>query len=170
MTISSVNLGYQNQYASSWGAYNQKLSKETQAKLDKYGIAYSSDITESQAKALISAYEKTQKTKNSSSQDNTSGKDDLFERAKQLAKKVGIEVNEDENFQNLLTKIDEVINQKAIENRGNVSALEKLKSLSYELSSLQAESTGSMGYNNSINKTLMDSLEMLSQYNKNFLY
>lgn len=170
MTISSVNLGYQNQYAASRGAYNQKLSPETKAKLEKYGITYNDGLTESRAQALIAAYEKTNETKKSSSNDTAEGKNDLLKKAKQLAEQLGIEVDENESFQAILTKIEDAIKQQVIENKGNISALEELKSLSYELSALQAQSTGSMGFSNNINKTLMDSLEMLSQYNKNFLY
>ena len=49
-----------------------------------------------------------------------------------------------------------------------MTALKELKSLSQELAFIQAQSNGSSGYDNT-NQALMASLEMLSEYNKNFL-
>jgi hypothetical protein len=46
--------------------------------------------------------------------------------------------------------------------------LKRLKGLSQELAFIQAQSMGSSGYDNT-NQALMTSLEMLSEYNKNFL-
>ena len=50
----------------------------------------------------------------------------------------------------------------------NPIMLEKLNNLSHELANIQAQSNGSSGYDNT-NQALMMSLEMLSEYNKNFL-
>ncbi len=168
MTLSSVNLGYAAQSMASWGAYNKKLTSQTKAELDKLAIPYSQDITEAQAKSLIAAYKKTQETKKNAKEDNTNGKSDLLQRAKDLAQKLGIKIDENADFQAILTKIEEIINQKALENKDNINVLEQLKSLNFELNSIQAQATGSMSYSN-VNQTLMESLEMLSKYNKTFL-
>ena len=50
MTISSINMAMS---ASSWGAYNQKLSQATKQKLDELHISYNENTTEEQARALI---------------------------------------------------------------------------------------------------------------------
>ena len=64
---------------------------------------------------------------------------------------------------------DQCLKEKIEANQNNIEALKELKGLSQELASIQAESSGSLGLNNS-NQTLMQSLEMLSEYNKNFLH
>jgi len=47
--------------------------------------------------------------------------------------------------------------------------LQRLEVYSRELASIQAQGKGGSGYD-STNQALMMSLEMLSQYNRNFLY
>lgn len=167
MTISSINLAMG---ASSYGAYNQKLTSATKAELEKLGIAYDPNITEAEGKKLIQQ-KKTQDTQKSSQENSNqnSQKDPLFEKAKELAQKIGIKVDENQNFDSLLAKIEDTLEQKIQLNSNNEEMLKKLEGLSRELANIQAQSNGSSGYN-STNQALMASLEMLSQYNKNFLY
>lgn len=167
MTISSINLAMG---ASSYGAYNQKLTSATKAELEKLGIQYNPNITEAEGKKLIQQT-KTQNTENNSENGTTKNnqKDSLFEKAKELAQKLGIKVEENQNFDSLLSIIENSLEQKIQVNSNNEEMLKKLEGLSRELANIQAESNGSAGYN-STNQALMASLEMLSQYNKTFLY
>lgn len=156
--------------ASSYGAYNQKLTSATKAELEKLGITYNPNITEAEGKKLIQQ-KKTQDTQNNSEHNlgQNTNKDSLFEKAKELAEKIGIKVDEKENFTSLLAKIESTLEEKIQASSNNEEMLEKLRGLSQELANIQAQSNGSVGYD-STNQALMASLEMLSQYNKNFLH
>ena len=160
MNIGSINYGMA---ASSYGAYNQKLTQETKTKLEEYGIAYNKNINEQQAKTLIQKYESNKQSFQNNEQQNS-----LLSRARELAKKLGISYHEGMSFEELLVLIEESLKQKINANENNVEELKKLKGLSQELASIQAQSKGSSGYDNS-NQALMASLELLSEYNKNFL-
>lgn len=166
MGISSVNIAM----GASYGAYNQKLTQGTKQKLEALGIPYNLNITEEEGKKLIRTYE-AQKRQDANQENlfqNPSSGNDLFEKAKKLAEKLGIHVEEGANFQQLLMTIQSKIEQKLIANSNNIQAIKELKSLSQELAFLQAQSNGSSGYDNT-NQALMTSLELLSEYNKNFL-
>ncbi len=164
MGISSVNYNLMNSY----GAYNQKLTQETREKLIELSIPFNANTTESEAKRLIAA----QETKNAKQEDSLFSKNeqksDLFEKAKTLAQKLGIEVKEGTNFNTLLISIEGKLEQLLKANENNINALKELKSLSAELANLQAQSNGSSGYDNT-NQALMTSLEMMAEYNKNYL-
>ena len=164
MGISSVNYNLMNSY----GAYNQKLTQETREKLIELGIPFNANTTENEAKRLIAA----QETKNTKQEDSLFSKNeqksDLFEKAKTLALKLGIEVKEGTNFNTLLISIEGKLEQLLKANENNINALKELKSLSTELANLQAQSNGSSGYDNT-NQALMTSLEMMAEYNKNYL-
>ena len=165
MAISSIKYNLANSY----GAYNQKLTQETRDKLIELGIQFSASTTEAEGKRLIAAAEAKNTAKEDSNmfskKENTS---DLFEKAKTLAQKLGIEVNEGTNFSALLTKIEAKLEQLINVNKNNINALNELKGLSQELANLQAESNGSSGYDNT-NQALMKSLEIMAQYNMNYL-
>ena len=166
MTISSINLAMG---ASSYGAYNQKLTSATKAELEKLGIAYDPNITEAEGKRLIQQ-KKTQDIKKNNEenlQQNTQ-KDSLFEKAKKLAQELGINVDENQNFNSLLAIIESTLEQKIQVNSNNGEMLKKLEGLSRELANIQAQSNGSTGYD-STNQALMKSLEIMAQYNMNYL-
>ena len=165
MGIRSINLAY----GASYGAYNQKLTQSTKQALDELGIPYNSNITEQEGKKLIKAHE-AQKQENANQNSlfqNFSNPNDLFEKAKKLAEKLGISVPEGATFQQIIIAIEAKLEEK-IASTKDIDALKELKSLSQELAFLQAQSNGSSGYD-ATNQALMNSLEMLSEYNKNFL-
>lgn len=166
MGISSVNYTL----GASYGAYSQKLTQATKSKLDALGIPYNSNITEDEAKKLIKAAEtsKGEKANQDGLFQNNSNSNDLFEKAKKLAEKLGIQVNEGANFTQLLQAIETKIEQRLVVCRNDIDAIKELRNLSQELAFIQAQSNGSSGYDNT-NQALMASLEMLSEYNKNFL-
>ena len=167
MAISNINLAMS---ASSYGAYNQKLTSTTRAELEKLGIPYNPDITEREGKALLSNY-KAQKANNEKTQNHLSNNhaqtNDLFERAKKLAQKLGVQVEEGTNFKTLLSLIEQALEAKIQISQNDEKLLKELKGYSQELASIQAQSMGA-SYDTT-NKALEMSLEMLSLYNKNLL-
>ncbi len=164
MGISSVNYNLMNSY----GAYNQKLTQETKEKLLELKIPFNANTTESEAKRLIAAQEANNQKQDNNLFSKNEQKSDLFEKAKSLAQKLGIEVKEGTNFNTLLIAIEGKLEQLLKSNQNNINALKELKGLSLELANIQAQSSGSSGYDNT-NQALMTSLEMLAEYNKNYL-
>ncbi len=168
MAISNVNMLAN---ASSFGAYNQKLTQTTKQKLEELGIQYNSNITEKEAQKLISKYEASASQKSSKEDlfsSNGENKNELFERLKNLAQKLGITTKEGDSFQELVKEVEGVLERKIKSSSNDISELNYLSSLSQELANIQSQSNGSSSYDAS-NQALMMSLEMLSQYNKNFL-
>lgn len=165
MSVRSINYNI----SSSYGAYNQKLTQSTRMKLDELGLSYTSTTTEAEARQMIRAYEseKNEQKQQGSLFDHKSS-DSLFERAKDLASRLGIPVDEKTDIKNLLIIIEQKLEQKIASSSNNIDEIKLLKSMSQELASIQAQSRGSSGYDNT-NQALMMSLEMLSEYNKNFL-
>lgn len=170
MAISNINLAMG---ASSYGAYQQKLTQATKSELDKFGIAYNPNITEQEGKALLLKY----KSQNAHNENSSGAKfnnnqknsfDTLFERAKNLAKKLGISFDENISFRELLGLIEQNIESKIQVNKNNQDLLKQLKVFSEELAQIQAQSIGSSGFSAN-NQALEMSLEMLSLYNKNFM-
>lgn len=166
MGISSISYAM----GASYGAYSQKLTQDTKQKLEELGIPFNSNISEQEGKKLIKAYEasKNENANQNSLFQNQTNSNDLFKKAKKLAEKLGIAVPEGANFQQVLTSIEVKLEEKLQSAQGNVSQLKELKNLSQELAYIQAQSNGSAGYD-ATNQALMTSLEMLSEYNKNFL-
>lgn len=169
MGINSVNYAVS---ANSYGAYTQKLTEETKAKLEKLGIPYTSTTTEAQAQAMIQSELKTKKNREENLEDNkqqsqTNNKNNLFEKAVELAKKIGITVDKNTSFEELIIKIEDNLEAKISQSQNNKSLLKQLKQYSEELANIQAQSQGSTSTNNT-NQALMMSLEMLSNYNKNY--
>lgn len=167
MGISTVNMALGNSY----GAYNQKLTQATKQELESLGLQYNPNITEAEGKKLIQTF-KMQNNKNSNNETLGQGmqnsQSDLFEKAKKLAEKLGIQVPQDAQFQQLLNVIQMKLEQRLAISTNDINAIKELKSLSHELAFIQAQSNGSSGYDNT-NQALMKSLEILSEYNKNFL-
>ena len=166
MGIRSINIAM----GASYGAYSQRLTQATMAKLEALGIPYNQSTTEDEGRRLIRAHE-AQQNQNANQQSfsqNNSNQSDLFEKAKKLAQKVGVTVPENIDFKQLLSLIEAKLEEKISASSNNMSALKELKSLSQDLAFIQAQSNGSSGYENT-NQALMASLEMLSEYNKNFL-
>ena len=163
MNIGAINYNL----GASYGAYSQKLTQETKNKLEEYGIFFNKNISEEEGKKLIQQFEASKSQNNSFSQNN-SNESDLLRRAKELAKRLGIVVNEEMDFKKLLALIELTLKTRIEANKNNPDELKKLENLSRDLASIQAMSNGSSGYDNT-NQALMASLELLSQYNKNFL-
>ena len=174
MSINSVNYNIGNSY----GAYIQRLTEATKRKLIELGIPFNEKTTEAQAQSMIqdAISKKTSGNVQSDIKNSNNGSDntlekrknDTFERAKKLALQLGINVDDKADIKQILALIESILEAKINANKGNISVLKELKEFSNELSMIQAEANGSSGYDNK-NHALMMSLEMLSEYNKNFL-
>jgi len=118
-------------------------------------------------------YDKAKNANNEQSQNSfansrQSAANDLYKRALKLAQNLGIQPEEGIDFKSLLTLIENKLEAKISESQNNQALLKQLEGYSQELASIQAQSTGSAGYDNT-NKALQMSLEMLSLYNQNYL-
>lgn len=169
MAISNVNLAMA---ASSYGAYEQRLTPATKAELDRLGIPYDpNSTTETQGRALIAEFKSknanNEKAQNNFTKNHKKQTNDLYEKAVKLAQKLGIEPEEGVEFKSLLSLIEQKLEDKISLAQNNVNLLKQLEGYSQELASIQAESIGA-GYDTT-NKALQMSLEMLSLYNKNYL-
>jgi len=167
MSIRSINYNIN----SSVGAYSQKLTPATKNKLDELGISYNANTTEAEGKALIQSAIKRNNQKEDKSelfQNNSTKSNSLLDRAISLARQLGITDTEGVELKQLLVLIEQKLEQKIAVNSNNLDEIKKLREFSSELASIQAQSNGSSGYD-STNQALMMSLEVLSQYNKNFI-
>ena len=168
MSVNSVSIGMN---GTQWGAYKQKLSDATKAKLAELNIPYNDNMTEAQARSLIAeALAKQAQNKNKfNNQNGRPSNDPMMEQAKELARKLGISVKEDANFLDLLTEIEDALEKKIKENQNNVDMLYELKAYSSQLATLQQMTSQGTVSANPTNEALMMSLEMLSQYNQSLL-
>ena len=161
MSIKSINYNIN----ASWGAYNQKLTSATKKQLEEAGIPYNSSTTEQEAKRLLTS---AKSNNEQSSLLNNGSSNSLVDRAIELAKKLGVNVDDSMSLVQILSLIEQKLEQKIAVSQNDIDEIKKLKEFSLELASLQGQANGSSGYDNT-NQALMMSLEMLSQYNKNFL-
>ncbi len=169
MAISNINLAMS---ASSYGAYEQRLTSATKAELERLGIPYDPNkTTEAQGKALIAEFKSKEahnkQAQNNFTKSNKNKTSDLYEKALKLAQKLGVEPEEGLEFNSLLALIEQKLEAKISSAQNNQMLLKQLEGYSQELASIQAESTGA-SYDTT-NRALQMSLEMLSLYNKNYL-
>ncbi len=152
----------------SFGAYNQKLTQKTKEKLDKLGIIYDAKISEAQGKSLLKAHQQGNLKENvfdfNQNSKNSYG-DELFKRALELAKKLGVEANENNDIKSVLSLIEQELKKRAQERNLDIDSIKELKRFSdeFELLNIQANGANTMNFN------LMDSLDIMGKYNKNFL-
>jgi len=161
MSVRSINYNIN----ASYGAYNQKLTPQTKHLLEQAGIPYNQNTTESEGRKLLASAKNNNEQNLFSNQNrNTS----LIDRAIALAKRLGVNIGEGMDLKQILALIESALEQKIAVSQNDIDEIKKLKEFSSELASLQAQANGSTGYDNT-NQALMMSLEMLSEYNKNFL-
>ena len=110
-----------------YGAYNKKLTQETRAELMKLGIPFDSNITENEGKRLLNIYKSNNSSANQQNLQNNNQQNGLFEKAKKLAQKVGVEVDEKESFENLLSKIESAITNRLESSKNDETELKKLQ-------------------------------------------
>jgi len=131
------------------------LSEETLRKLEALGIDVASVKSETEAKKLIQQAEEEQEQQNSTG--DTSKQETLFEKVKSLARKVGLNVSENEDFENVFSKISSKIED--LKGDGYGSGYNILQS-EYEMLELQ--------YNSEIKggSSLLSALDILGQSNR----
>lgn len=154
----------------SYGAYEQKLTTLTKQKLIENNIPFNDKTSEKEGQRLLSEALKKNKTNTEriASGNDRDSQDPLRKRVESLALKVGVKVKPGEDLKKVLNEIEENLKEKLKESGNDIGTVLELRGLSLELAGLQGELNGSSGYDNT-NQPLIASLEMLSQYNKNFM-
>jgi len=170
-SVNNINLAMS---GSSYGAYSQKLTQATKSKLEELGITYNQNTTEAQAQQMIRKYQAAKGSENQTLSQNqeeqsSSSQDSNKERLINLAKQIGLTVDEKASFNEIASEVELELEKKIQASSDDKNQLLELKSLSRELASIQAQAQGASGMNQNTNQALMLSLEMLSMYNKNFL-
>ena len=136
----------------------EELSEATKKKLKALNIDVSSVTSETEAKRIIAEEEakKSEKT-NTKQAEAGSQEEKLYNRIKNLARKIGIDVSKNENIETIFTKIDEKL--KALEENNNNSNINVLRS---ELEILENEfkniTTGE--------SSLLSAMDLLSKTNR----
>lgn len=90
------------------------LSESTISKLKALGINPEEVSSETEAKKIIAEEEakrKAKKTDNSNETKSTSQEEKLYERIKNLAQKIGINVNQNENINSIFSRIEAKFNE-----------------------------------------------------------
>ena len=89
------------------------LSEETIGKLLSLGIDIESVSSETEAKKLIEEAEKEKKSSNDEESDkkDTTAEENLYNDIKNLARKIGINVNKSENIENIFDKISQKLDE-----------------------------------------------------------
>ena len=89
------------------------LSEETIGKLLSLGIDIESVSSETEAKKLIEEAEKEKKSSNDEESDkkDTTAEENLYNDIKNLARKIGINVNKSENIEDIFDKISQKLDE-----------------------------------------------------------
>lgn len=136
----------------------EELSEATKKKLKALNIDISSVTSETEAKRIIAEEEAKKSEKTDTKQAEAGSQEEkLYNRIKNLARKIGIDVSKNENIETIFTKIDEKL--KALEENNNNSNINVLRS---ELEILENEfkniTTGE--------SSLLSAMDLLSKTNR----
>ena len=136
----------------------EELSEATKKKLKALNIDVSSVTSETEAKRIIAEEEAKKSEKTDTKQAEAGSQEEkLYNRIKNLARKIGIDVSKNENIEAIFTKIDEKL--KALEENNNNSNINVLRS---ELEILENEfkniTTGE--------SSLLSAMDLLSKSNR----
>lgn len=136
----------------------EELSEATKKKLKALNIDVSSVTSETEAKRIIAEEEAKKSEKTDTKQAEAGSQEEkLYNRIKNLAGKIGIDVSKNENIETIFTKIDEKL--KALEENNNNSNINVLRS---ELEILENEfkniTTGE--------SSLLSAMDLLSKTNR----
>lgn len=136
----------------------EELSDATKKKLKALNIDISGVSSETEAKRII-AEEEAKKSKKTDSKETETGSQEekLYNRIKNLARKIGIDVSKNENIETIFTKIDEKL--KALEENNNNSNINVLRS---ELEILENEFKNMTSGESSI----LSAMDLLSKTNR----
>ncbi len=135
-----------------------ELSDSTKKKLKALNIDVSSVTSETEAKRII-AEEEAKKSEKTDLKEAEAGSQEekLYNRIKNLARKIGIDVSKNENIETIFTKIDEKL--KALEENNNNSNINVLRS---ELEILENEFKNMTSGESSI----LSAMDLLSKSNR----
>lgn len=136
----------------------EELSEATKKKLKALNIDVSSVTSETEAKQIIAEEEAKKSEKTDTKQAETGSQEEkLYNRIKNLARKIGIDVSKNENIEAIFTKIDEKL--KALEENNNNSNINVLRS---ELEILENEFKNMTSGESSI----LSAMDLLSKTNR----
>lgn len=136
----------------------EELSEATKKKLKALNIDVSSVTSETEAKRIIAEEEAKKSEKTDTKQAEAGSQEEkLYNRIKNLARKIGIDVSKNENIESIFTKIDEKL--KALEENNNNSNINVLRS---ELEILENEFKNMTSGESSI----LSAMDLLSKSNR----
>lgn len=136
----------------------EELSEATKKKLKALNIDVSSVTSETEAKRIIAEEEAKKSEKTDTKQAEAGSQEEkLYNRIKNLARKIGIDVSKNENIESIFTKIDEKL--KALEENNNNSNINVLRS---ELEILENEFKNMTSGESSI----LSAMDLLSKTNR----
>ncbi|HIS87914.1 TPA: hypothetical protein IAA87_00605 [Candidatus Avigastranaerophilus faecigallinarum] len=136
----------------------EELSEATKKKLKALNIDISSVTSETEAKRIIAEEEAKKSEKTDTKQAEAGSQEEkLYNRIKNLARKIGIDVSKNENIEAIFTKIDEKL--KALEENNNNSNINVLRS---ELEILENEFKNMTSGESSI----LSAMDLLSKSNR----
>lgn len=136
----------------------EELSEATKKKLKALNIDISSVTSETEAKRIIAEEEAKKSEKTDTKQAEAGSQEEkLYNRIKNLARKIGIDVSKNENIETIFTKIDEKL--KALEENNNNSNINVLRS---ELEILENEFKNMTSGESSI----LSAMDLLSKTNR----
>lgn len=136
----------------------EELSEATKKKLKALNIDISSVTSETEAKRIIAEEEAKKSEKTDTKQAEAGSQEEkLYNRIKNLARKIGIDVSKNENIETIFTKIDEKL--KALEENNNNSNINVLRS---ELEILENEFKNMTSGESSI----LSAMDLLSKSNR----
>ena len=136
----------------------EELSEATKKKLKALNIDISSVTSETEAKRIIAEEEAKKSEKTDTKQAEAGSQEEkLYNRIKNLARKIGIDVSKNENIAAIFTKIDEKL--KALEENNNNSNINVLRS---ELEILENEFKNMTSGESSI----LSAMDLLSKSNR----
>lgn len=136
----------------------EELSEATKKELKALNIDVSSVTSETEAKRIIAEEEAKKSEKTDTKQAEAGSQEEkLYNRIKNLARKIGIDVSKNENIESIFTKIDEKL--KALEENNNNSNINVLRS---ELEILENEFKNMTSGESSI----LSAMDLLSKSNR----
>ena len=136
----------------------EELSEATKKKLKALNIDISWVTSETEAKRIIAEEEAKKSEKTDTKQAEAGSQEEkLYNRIKNLARKIGIDVSKNENIEAIFTKIDEKL--KALEENNNNSNINVLRS---ELEILENEFKNMTSGESSI----LSAMDLLSKSNR----
>ena len=127
-----------------YAVQTNQLSEATKAKLIALGIDPSTVSSEAEAQALISQVEAMSKTDKARPQTNgtqqtTSSEQELMQKARELAEKVGVSLSQNDTLDDMCKKISDKIEQLSAACANDTAKMQVLKDYGAQLSDINSK-------------------------------